>query len=81
LHFVHHRHANSNFAVIHFFWDRILGTYRRPDAGQTQANGTLRIGGLGRFPPFEADSSGLIFTTSATSSVLPSNAPRDADAI
>ena len=34
LHFVHHRHANSNFAVIHFFWDRILGTYRRPDAGQ-----------------------------------------------
>ena len=30
LHFVHHRHANSNFAVIHFFWDRILGTFRRP---------------------------------------------------
>jgi sterol desaturase/sphingolipid hydroxylase (fatty acid hydroxylase superfamily) len=57
LHFVHHRHANSNFAVIHFFWDRILGTYRRPDAGQTQANGTLRTGGPGRFPPFEADSS------------------------
>ena len=51
LHFVHHRHANSNFAVIHFFWDRILGTYRRPDAGQTQANGTLRTGGPGRFPP------------------------------
>src|SRR6266568_1361976 len=54
LHFVHHRHANSNFAVIHFFWDRILGTYRRPDAGQIQANGTLRIGGPARFPPFEA---------------------------
>jgi hypothetical protein len=33
LHFVHHRHADSNFAVIHFFWDRILGTYRRPEAG------------------------------------------------
>jgi hypothetical protein len=32
LHFVHHRHADSNFAVIHFFWDRILGTYRKPDA-------------------------------------------------
>jgi sterol desaturase/sphingolipid hydroxylase (fatty acid hydroxylase superfamily) len=32
LHFVHHRHADRNFAVIHFFWDRILGTYRRPDA-------------------------------------------------
>ena len=31
LHFVHHRHANSNFGVIHFFWDKILGTYRRPD--------------------------------------------------
>jgi Fatty acid hydroxylase superfamily len=40
LHFVHHRHANSNFAVIHFFWDRILGTYKRPEAGQTQTNGT-----------------------------------------
>jgi Fatty acid hydroxylase superfamily len=48
LHFVHHRHANSNFAVIHFFWDRILGTYRRPDAGQTQANETLRTGGPGK---------------------------------
>jgi len=33
LHFVHHRHGDSNFAVIHFFWDRILGTYRRPGAG------------------------------------------------
>ena len=32
LHFVHHRHATSNFAIIHFFWDRLLGTYRRPDA-------------------------------------------------
>ena len=32
LHFVHHLHANSNFAVIDFFWDRMLGTYRRPDA-------------------------------------------------
>lgn len=30
LHFVHHRHAKSNFAVIHFFWDRLLGTYREP---------------------------------------------------
>jgi sterol desaturase/sphingolipid hydroxylase (fatty acid hydroxylase superfamily) len=27
--------VNSNFAVIHFFWDRILGTYRRADAAQT----------------------------------------------
>jgi hypothetical protein len=31
LHFVHHLHANSNFAVIDFFWDRLLGTYRKPD--------------------------------------------------
>jgi hypothetical protein len=31
--------------VIHFFWDRILGTYRRPDAGQIQVNGTLRTAG------------------------------------
>lgn len=30
LHFVHHRHANRNFAVVHFFWDRMLGTYRSP---------------------------------------------------
>ena len=28
LHFVHHRCANCNFAVIDFFWDRLLGTYR-----------------------------------------------------
>jgi sterol desaturase/sphingolipid hydroxylase (fatty acid hydroxylase superfamily) len=32
LHFVHHLHANANFAVINFFWDRLLGTYRRADA-------------------------------------------------
>jgi sterol desaturase/sphingolipid hydroxylase (fatty acid hydroxylase superfamily) len=31
LHFVHHLHANSNFAVIDSFWDRMLGTYRKPD--------------------------------------------------
>ena len=31
LHFVHHVHANSNFAVIDFFWDRLLGTYREAD--------------------------------------------------
>lgn len=28
LHFLHHQHANCNFAVIDFFWDRLLGTYR-----------------------------------------------------
>lgn len=31
LHFVHHLHADRNFAVIDFFWDRLLGTYRRPE--------------------------------------------------
>jgi hypothetical protein len=31
LHFVHHLHADSNFAVIDFFWDRLLGTYRTSD--------------------------------------------------
>ena len=31
LHFVHHLHANSNFAVIDSFWDRLLGTYRSPN--------------------------------------------------
>jgi sterol desaturase/sphingolipid hydroxylase (fatty acid hydroxylase superfamily) len=61
LHFVHHRHANCNFAVIHFFWDRILGTYRSPDVGQTQDDETLRIGSPGRFPSFEADSSMSVF--------------------
>ena len=28
LHFVHHRHADCNFAVIDYFWDRLLRTYR-----------------------------------------------------
>ncbi len=28
LHFIHHRHGKCNFAVIDFFWDRLLGTYR-----------------------------------------------------
>jgi sterol desaturase/sphingolipid hydroxylase (fatty acid hydroxylase superfamily) len=31
LHFVHHTHGNSNFAIIDNFWDRFLGTYRNPD--------------------------------------------------
>jgi len=32
LHFVHHRHANANFAVIDYFWDRLLGTFRSAEA-------------------------------------------------
>jgi sterol desaturase/sphingolipid hydroxylase (fatty acid hydroxylase superfamily) len=31
LHFVHHLHANANFAVIDFFWDRVLGTFRKAE--------------------------------------------------
>jgi hypothetical protein len=42
LHFVHHRHAICNFAVIHFFWDRVLGTYRGSDAERSRATGGLR---------------------------------------
>lgn len=37
LHFVHHRHANCNFAVIDFFWDRILGAYRSVEATRAAA--------------------------------------------
>ena len=33
LHFIHHRHGNCNFAVIDFFWDRLLGTYRLVESG------------------------------------------------
>jgi sterol desaturase/sphingolipid hydroxylase (fatty acid hydroxylase superfamily) len=39
LHFVHHLDADSNFAVIDFFWDKLLGTYRRPD-GEVHQNAT-----------------------------------------
>lgn len=31
LHFIHHRQGDCNFAVIDFFWDRLLGTYRGSD--------------------------------------------------
>jgi hypothetical protein len=33
LHFEHHRHANANFAVIDFYWDRLFGTYRGSEPG------------------------------------------------
>jgi hypothetical protein len=32
LHFVHHLHANANFAVMDFFWDRAFRTFRKPDS-------------------------------------------------
>jgi sterol desaturase/sphingolipid hydroxylase (fatty acid hydroxylase superfamily) len=38
LHFVHHKHANSNFAIIDNFWDRLLGTYRNPDADDAESD-------------------------------------------
>jgi sterol desaturase/sphingolipid hydroxylase (fatty acid hydroxylase superfamily) len=34
LHFIHHRHGNCNFAVIDYFWDRLLGTYRSVESGR-----------------------------------------------
>jgi hypothetical protein len=37
LHFVHHRHANCNFAVIDYFWDQLLGTYRSVEAARQAA--------------------------------------------
>jgi sterol desaturase/sphingolipid hydroxylase (fatty acid hydroxylase superfamily) len=38
LHFIHHRHGNYNFAVIDFFWDRLLGTYRRVESETSVAS-------------------------------------------
>jgi hypothetical protein len=32
LHFLHHRYADCNFAVVDNFWDWLLGTYRSIDA-------------------------------------------------
>lgn len=34
LHFVHHLHANANFAVIDFFWDRLPGNLPRARRGR-----------------------------------------------
>src|SRR5207247_6247042 len=50
LHFVHHRHANSNFAVIHFFWDRILGTIEGRMLRATRPKST-REWRLSKWPP------------------------------
>jgi sterol desaturase/sphingolipid hydroxylase (fatty acid hydroxylase superfamily) len=33
LHFVHHRHASKNYALITPLWDRIFGTYQSADTG------------------------------------------------
>jgi hypothetical protein len=37
LHFIHHTHGDSNFALIDNFWDRLLGTYRNPDADDVES--------------------------------------------
>jgi len=37
LHFVHHTHGDSNFALIDNFWDKLLGTYRNPDADDVES--------------------------------------------
>jgi hypothetical protein len=37
LHFIHHRHGNCNFAVIDFFWDQLLGTYRSAEVARLAA--------------------------------------------
>jgi sterol desaturase/sphingolipid hydroxylase (fatty acid hydroxylase superfamily) len=38
LHYVHHRNARRNYAVIDFFWDRLFGTFteapQRPDSAK-----------------------------------------------
>jgi len=56
LHFVHHRHANCNFAVINYFWDRLLGTYRcveptRQTAGSSAATPTAAANIRDLLPP------------------------------
>jgi hypothetical protein len=46
LHFIHHRHANCNFAVIDYGWDWLLGTYR-----------SVEPAGLGSAPPLKSATS------------------------
>jgi hypothetical protein len=43
LHFAHHCHPNCNFAVIDYFWDRLLGTYRSVDRRGTRPGPQRRI--------------------------------------
>jgi sterol desaturase/sphingolipid hydroxylase (fatty acid hydroxylase superfamily) len=77
LHFIHHRHANCNFAVIDYFWDRLLGTYRGIEPTRQTAPRelltTMEIG-VGRHrgdhlqsrrPPCEAAGAGSIPTRQA----------------
>jgi sterol desaturase/sphingolipid hydroxylase (fatty acid hydroxylase superfamily) len=37
LHFVHHTYGDSNFALIDNFWDKLLGTYRNPNADSVES--------------------------------------------
>jgi hypothetical protein len=54
----HHAHYSKDHLVSRtYLGDEGNNTpfFFIPDAAQTQANGTLRTGGPGRFPPFETD--------------------------
>jgi sterol desaturase/sphingolipid hydroxylase (fatty acid hydroxylase superfamily) len=65
-HFVHHIHGDSNFAIIDYFWDRLLGTYRNPDADNVESGmafphqiaGSDRQAGVPVAPPSLARSGG-----------------------
>jgi hypothetical protein len=50
LHFVHHTHGDSNFALIDNFWDKLLGTYRNPAVDDVEP-GTLPDSGTCRSAP------------------------------
>jgi hypothetical protein len=41
LHFVHHTYGDSNFALIDNFWDKLLGTYRNPDADSVESGTSI----------------------------------------
>ena len=58
LHFVHHKHGNSNFALIDNFWDRLLGTYRNPE-GDDAENSHQMAGSDGQAKWSSAHSSAL----------------------
>jgi hypothetical protein len=51
LHFVHHTYCNSNFALIDNFWDKLLGTYRNPDADDVLRSANYRTKSLTRELP------------------------------
>lgn len=52
LHFIHHRHADCNFAVIDYCWDRLLGTYRSGEPRAPAGSLTDDRSGLPERPHF-----------------------------